>query len=64
MAYDMVNQLFDKGITDISLVEDKLNLSMMAQLRSGIEKAFTKKGLEFKKYIFLMMTLIRVPITF
>ncbi|MBB5184475.1 LacI family transcriptional regulator [Faecalicoccus acidiformans] len=51
MAYDMVNQLFDKGITDISLVEDKLNLSMMAQLRSGIEKAFTKKGLEFKKYI-------------
>ena len=51
MAYDMVNQLFDKGITDISLVEDKLNLSMMAQLRSGIEKAFAKKGLEFKKYI-------------
>lgn len=51
MAYEMVNELFDKGINDISLVEDKLNLSMMEQMRSGIERAFHDHGTEFKKYI-------------
>ena len=40
MAYDLVNACFDKGVEDIALVEDKLNLSMMEQLKNGIDKAF------------------------
>ena len=51
MAYELVNDLFAKGITDISLVEDKLNLSMMEQLKSGIDKAYAEKGKVFDKYV-------------
>ncbi len=51
LAYDLVNESFDRGIDDITLVEDKLNLSMMNQLRRGIEKAYEEHGKEFKGYI-------------
>lgn len=51
MAYELVNEYFDRGIDDISLVEDKLNLSMMQQLKSGIDKAYAEKGKVFDKYI-------------
>ena len=51
MAYDLVNTCFEKGIEDIALVEDKLNLSMMEQLKNGIDKAYEEKGKKFEKYI-------------
>lgn len=51
LAYELVNSYFERGITDISLVEDKLNLSMMSQLRRGVERAYEQRGMEFKKYI-------------
>ncbi len=51
LAYELVKSCFEKGITDISLVEDKLNLSMMEQLKSGVDKAYEEKGLKFDKYI-------------
>ncbi len=51
MAYDLVNSYFDRGIEDISLVEDKLNLSMMQQLKAGIDRAYVEKGKVFDKYI-------------
>lgn len=51
LAYELVNEYFEKGVTDISLVEDKLNLSMMHELRQGVERAFREHGMEFKKYI-------------
>lgn len=51
MAYELVNKYFEKGVEDISLVEDKLNLSMMQQLKSGIDKAYAEKGKVFNKYI-------------
>ena len=51
LAYELVKSCFEKGITDISLVEDKLNLSMMEKLKSGVDKAYEEKGLKFDKYI-------------
>ncbi|EOS60967.1 hypothetical protein C815_00977 [Firmicutes bacterium M10-2] len=51
LAYELVNSYFERGVTDISLVEDKLNLSMMSQLRRGVERAFAQRGMEFEKYI-------------
>ena len=51
MAYELVNHYFEKGVENISLVEDKLNLSMMRQLRSGVERAFAEKGKVFNKYV-------------
>ncbi len=51
LVYELVQSFFKKGITDISLVEDKLNLSMMEQLKLGIDRAFEEKGLKFDKYI-------------
>lgn len=51
LAYELVKSCFEKGITDISLVEDKLNLSMMEQLKSGVDKVYEEKGLKFDKYI-------------
>ena len=51
LAYDLVNSYFDKGITDIALVEDKLNMYMMNRLKQGFEKAYRDKGMEFTNYI-------------
>lgn len=51
MTYELVNSYFERGIDDISIVEDKLNLSMMSQLKAGIDRAFEEKGRTFTKYI-------------
>lgn len=51
MAYELVNAYFEKGVEDISIVEDKLNYSMMQQLKAGVDKAFAEKGKVFDKYI-------------
>ena len=51
LAYDLVNSYFDKGITDIALIEDKLNLYMMEQLKLGIERAYREHGSKFTNYI-------------
>lgn len=51
MAYEFVNECFEKGIDDISMVEDKLNLSMMEQLKAGVDRAYAEKGLVFDKYV-------------
>ena len=50
LAYELVKSCFEKGITDISLVEDKLNLSMMEQLKSRVDKANEEKGIKIDKY--------------
>ncbi|MDE5758419.1 MAG: LacI family transcriptional regulator, partial [Allobaculum sp.] len=34
LAYDLVKDCFERGIEDIALVEDKLNLSMMKQVKA------------------------------
>ncbi|MDD7282041.1 LacI family DNA-binding transcriptional regulator [Floccifex sp.] len=51
LAYNLVNSYFDKGITDIALVEDKLNMYMMDRLKAGFEKAYRERGMEFTNYI-------------
>lgn len=51
LAYDLTKEHLEKGIQDIALVEDKLNPSVMRQLRKGVEKAFGEKGLTFEGYV-------------
>lgn len=51
LAYDLTKDSLDKGNQDIALVEDKLNPSVMRQLRNGVEKAFAEKGLTFEGYV-------------
>ncbi len=51
MAYELVTSYFEKGIDDISIVEDKINMSMMQQLMLGIQRAFEEKGKTFDHYI-------------
>ena len=51
LAYELVSKYLDKGIDDISMVEDKLNLSMMYQMKKGVEKAFSERGKTFTQYI-------------
>lgn len=51
LAYEFVREYLERGIDDISIVEDKLNLSMMAQLKAGIDKAYAEKGKVFNHYI-------------
>lgn len=51
MAYEIANRYFEKGIDDIALVEDKLNLGVMGELKAGIEKAYKEKGKTFDHYI-------------
>lgn len=47
LAYDLVKECFEKGIEDIALVEDKLNLSMMKQVKAGMKRAFDEAGKTF-----------------
>lgn len=47
LAYDLVKENFEKGIEDIALVEDKLNLSMMKQVKAGMKRAYQEAGKEF-----------------
>ena len=51
LAYELVKDSLAKGVDDIELIEDKLNPSVMRQLRKGVEKAFKEAGKEFKGYI-------------
>lgn len=51
LAYEIVNRYFLKGIDDIALVEDKLNLGVMGELKRGIERAFKDNGKTFNNYI-------------
>ncbi len=51
IAYDLVSQYFERGIEDIALMEDRLNLSMMQSLKKGIERAFEEHGKKFENYI-------------
>ena len=51
LAYELVSKYLDNGIDDISMVEDKLNLSMMLQMKKGIEKAYAQRGKTFTQYI-------------
>ena len=51
LAYDLVKDCFAKGIDDIALMEDKLNLSMMNQMKKGISRAFEEEGKTFDGYL-------------
>lgn len=51
LTHDLVRSYFDKGITDISMVEDKLNLSMMNQMKAGAAKVFEEENMVFKNYL-------------
>lgn len=51
LGYELVNKYFEKGIDDIALIEDKLNMHLMAQLKKGFEKAFKEAGKSFDNYI-------------
>lgn len=51
LAYELVKHYFEKGIDDIALMEDKLNVAMMQQMKRGVEKAFEEAGKEFANYI-------------
>ena len=51
LAYDLVKDCFERGIEDIALVEDKLNLSMMKQIKAGMERAYQEAGKTFDKVL-------------
>lgn len=51
LAYELVKDYFAKGIDDIALIDDKLNVSMVKQIRAGIERAFKEEGKEFNNYL-------------
>ena len=51
LAYDFACEYIKAGKTDISLVEDRQNPSMINQIREGLERAFSENGLEFTKFI-------------
>lgn len=51
LAYDLVREVISSGTDDIALMEDRLNLSMMKQLKKGMEKAFADEGKVFEGYI-------------
>ena len=51
LAYEIANRYFVKGIDDIALVEDKLNMGVMKELKVGIERAFQDHGKTFTNYI-------------
>lgn len=51
LAYDLVKEYFDKGVDDICLMEDKLNLTMMDHMKKGVSKAFEEAGKTFDNYL-------------
>lgn len=51
IAHDLVKGKFAEGTEDIALVEDKLNLSMMNQMKNGVKKAFEEEGKSFDNYL-------------
>lgn len=38
LAYDLVRDLIEQGVDDITLMEDRLNLSMMKQLKKELKR--------------------------
>lgn len=44
LVYDLVNSYMDRGVHDIALVEDRKNPQVIAQMLSGLTKAFEKRG--------------------
>lgn len=51
LAYELVKDYFARGIDDIALIEDKLNISMMDQMKRGITRAFEEEGKTFDHYL-------------
>ncbi len=51
MAYELIIKFLDKGIDDIALIEDRLNISVIQQLKLGAERAFKERGKTFTNYI-------------
>ena len=51
LAYEFACDYIKAGKTDISLVEDRQNPSMINQIRSGLERAFSENGMEFTKFV-------------
>lgn len=51
LAYDLVRRYFERGIDDIALMEDKLNLSMMNQMKRGMARAYEEAGRKFDNYL-------------
>lgn len=51
LAYDYVKECFARGIDDIALMEDKLNISMMQQMLAGVKKAYEEEGKVFENYL-------------
>ncbi len=51
LAYELVKDCFERGIDDIALVEDKLNLSMMKQIKAGIMRAYEEAGKTFDQVL-------------
>ncbi|MDO4466785.1 MAG: LacI family DNA-binding transcriptional regulator [Bacillota bacterium] len=51
LAYELVMKYFEKGIEDITLLEDRLNSSMLVELKKGVDKAFAEKGKVFTQYV-------------
>ena len=51
MAYEFTTSYLEKGIDDIVLIEDRLNVSMIQRVKEGVEKAFADKGKVFANYI-------------
>ena len=51
LAYDFASECIAAGKTDISLVEDRKNPSMINQILEGLKKAFAEHGMTFEKFI-------------
>jgi LacI family transcriptional regulator len=51
LAYNMVKELFERGVEDIALMEDKLNLSMMKFIKDGVSRAYEEAGKTFDGYL-------------
>ena len=51
LAYDFATEYINAGKTDISLVEDRKNPSMINQILEGLQKAFEEHGMKFEKFI-------------
>lgn len=51
LAYDLVKDCFSRGIYDIALIEDKLNITMMDLMKRGMKKAYEEEGREFDNYL-------------
>lgn len=51
LAYDFACEHIAAGKTDIALVEDRKNPSMINQIKEGLQRAFQEHGKTFEKFI-------------